>query len=296
MGLDCHCTSSPYFLQTIFTPLKMIKNVGFLMFISLLSLPFRSFAQQDLKVMSSMILEKVTSPGQTYEGKIVIENISNRSHEVKAFQRDYFFDIKNGSKITNPGHLKRSNAKWITFIPDFTTIAPGGSYAIKYTITVPDSVNKDAVSGSYWSLLMVEEVPDKSPESTQDPNDREIRIIRTLQYGIQLITTIDNTGSRKIKFLNTKLVTNDTTGEKSLVVGLENSGNCTFRPQVYMEIYNSRGIKIGTFKGDSYLMHPGTSVQNDIDISTLKQGKYTALLIADGGAGALFGMQLKLDI
>ncbi len=243
-----------------------------------------------------MILEKDVSPGNSYEGKIIVENISDKPHEIKAFQKDYFFDISNGAKVENAGVLTRSNAKWIAFSPDFTTIPANGSIAIKYSVKVPDSTGSNAVTGSYWSLLMIEEVPDKSVESKKTSNDREIRIIRTVQYGVQLITTIEHAGTKKIDFLRTQLSVNDTTGQKSLLVDLKNSGNLTFRPKLYLEIYNSKGLKTGTYHGESYLMHPGTSVRNKIDISTLLQGSYTALLVADGGSGALFGVQLKLNL
>ena len=77
---------------------------------------------------------------------------------------------------------------------------------VNFTVSIP---NDQKLAGSYWSMLMVEGIPQSSPESSRPMAKKktEMGIMQTIRYGIQIATHIANTGERKIEFKDPKVVT-----------------------------------------------------------------------------------------
>ena len=117
-------------------------------------LPFSLSAQ--VSIVGELSQDKDVKPGSEYSGSVVIRNDTNEPQEAKVYQTDYSFQWNGSNNYGDPGTLPRSNAKWITFSPSFVTLPPLGTVTVNYTLTIP----KDTViSGTYWSMLMVEGVP-----------------------------------------------------------------------------------------------------------------------------------------
>ncbi len=67
---------------------------------------------------------------------------------------------------------------------------------INYTVTVPQA---DSLKGTYWSVLMIEPIPKASPEAG---GERTIGITAVTRYAFQIITHIEDTGLRKLRFFD----------------------------------------------------------------------------------------------
>jgi hypothetical protein len=248
-----------------------------------------------VSIIGELSQDKDALPGNEYTGTIVIRNDTNEPQEAKVYQTDYTFQFNGSNNYGEPGLLPRSNAKWITFSPAYVTLPPQGTMAVNYTVTVPKETEQNKLIGTYWSMLMVEGIQKGSAESSIRPKDAKAQmgIMQTIRYGIQIATTIEKTGTKKIQIVGHNVIKKDD-GKRILQVDVENIGEIAIRPDVYVELFNGQGVSLGKFPGVKYRIYPGTSVRQSIDISSVAQGTYKALVVIDAGGDDVFGAQYQL--
>jgi hypothetical protein len=270
----------------------MQKNLPFL--VLALSFLFGSAAAQ-VSVIGELSNDKEARPGEKYDGTINVRNDTNEPQEVKIYQTDYLFFRDGTNTYGDPGSIARSNAKWITFSPSFVTVPPQSMIAINYTVSVPPETLETKLVGSYWSMLMVEGIAKGSAESAAqtDPKKTQMGIRQTIRYGIQIATHIAQTGTKKVNFVDTKLIPNDR-GKRYLQVDLENTGDLWIRPDVFVELFDDKGVSKGKFNGVRYRMYPGTSVRQLIDLTSVESGTYKALVVLDAGGDDVYGAEYTL--
>ncbi len=249
-----------------------------------------------VSVVGELSQDKDVKPGESYTGAIVIRNDTNEPQEAKVYQTDYTFQCDGSNNYGDPGVLPRSNAKWIAFSPSYLTVPPLATMAVNYTVTVPKEMAGGQLSGTYWSMLMVEGIQKGSAESSLPQKDKKAQmgIMQTIRYGIQIATTIANTGEKKIEFLAVALDT--TGGKRSLRVDIKNTGDVGMRPDVTLQLFDQQGEQVGKFSGAKYRIYPGTSVRQLIDVGTVPHGTYKALVVVDGGGDDVFGGQYTLKL
>jgi len=251
-----------------------------------------SFSQ--VSVIGDLSNDKEAKLGERYDGIITVKNDSDEPQEVKVYQTDYLFACDGTNNYADPGTLARSNATWVSFSPSFFTVPPRGTATVNYTVQVPiDSTNKKLI-GSYWSILMVEGIAKGSAESAaqKDAKKPQMGIRQTIRYGIQVATHIAQTGTKKIDFLDQKLVPKD--GKMFLQVDIGNSGEVWVRPTVYVELFDDKGVSKGKFPGVAYRLYPGTSVRQMIDLSSVQTGTYKALVVVDVGDADAYAAEYTL--
>jgi hypothetical protein len=209
---------------------------------------------------------------------------------VKAYQTDYFFYADGKVLYDEPGGLPRSNARWMTLSPRQVTIPANETVPIHYTIQVP---NDATMKGTYWSVIMVEPVPEGSTESSK-PGAKEIGVgvSQVLRFAVQIVTHIGNTGTRQLKFSRVQLVAENE--KKLLTVDVENKGERWLRGSMWAELYDSEGKHVGKFDGGTQRMYPGTSVRFSADLVGIQIGSYKALLVVDCGGDNVFGANVNL--
>ena len=252
-------------------------------------------AAAQVSVIGELSQDRETGPGETYSGTITIKNDSNEPQEAKVYQTDYLFFSDGTNRYGEPGSHPRSNAPWITFSPSFVTVPPQSTVIVSYTVAVPANSAGKTLIGSYWSMLMIEGIPKGSPESSGARDKKaEMGIMQMIRYGIQIASHIRNTGKPMVAFKDEKLVV-DEKGRRIFQVTIENTGDLGFRPEVYMELFNDRGVSQGKFPGIRYRMYPGTSVRESIDVSTVPKGKYKALVVVDAGGEEILAAQYDLQ-
>ncbi len=245
-----------------------------------------------ISVVGGLTHERSVKPGESRQGIVLIRNSSDEPGEVKIYQKDYLFFSDGKNIYGDPGKDPRSNADWISFSPKRLTIPPGETSRVNYTIKVPED---ETAAGTYWSIFMVEGIPKDSPEAAgQEKGKIKVGITTVLRYGIQMVTHIGDTGIRKLKFPDTKLLKEK--NEAILQVDLENIGERYLRPSLWTELYDEEGNYIGRFEGGRLRIYPGTSVRYRIDLARVPKGKYKALVVADCGGDDVFGATYTLEL
>ena len=249
-------------------------------------------AEAGVVIVGSLTREREATVGESYQGVIFVRNPLDEPAEVKIYQTDYLFFSDGTSIYGKPGKIGRSNAKWISFSPHRLVIPPQDKSAVEYTVKVPDD---ETLIGTYWSMLMVEEISKSSPEaSTPEKGRVELGIRQVMRYGIQMLTHIGDTGTRKIKFLDKKLISQD--GKTILQMDIENIGERWLTPTVWVELYNDQGTEVGRFESGKRRIYTSCSVRYKVDLTDVPKGKYKALVVADNGDEYVFGAKYDLGI
>lgn len=253
-------------------------------------------ADAQVSVIGELSQDRGARPGEQYEGSVIVKNDTNEPQEAKVYQTDYLFSFDGTNNYGEPGTMPRSNAAWVSFSPSFVVLPPQGMVTVHFTVNVPTETTDRKLVGTYWSMLMVEGIPKGSAESSlpRDPKKTQMGIRQTIRYGIQIATHIANTGVKKIKFINAKLLKLED-GKSVLQVDIENTGDIGIRPDCYVELFDDKGASIGKFSGHTYRIYPETSVRQSIDLSSVKKGSYKALVVVDAGGDDIFGAQYTLQ-
>jgi len=248
--------------------------------------------QAGVAVVGGLSREKVVELGKTYKGVIFIANPTDEPEQVKVYQTDYLFFSDGRTLYGEAGKAPLSNAAWISFSPSRLTIPAKESLAVDYAIKVPAD---ETLTGTYWSVLMVEAIAESSPEIVQaDKQQVGVGIRNVIRYAVQMITTVGDTGASQLRFPETRLLREN--GRRILQVDIENTGRKWLRPFVWMELYDREGRFVGRFEGRRKRTFPGTSVREKIDLKGVPEGTYKALLVADGGGEAVFGVTHTLEL
>lgn len=122
-----------------------------------------------LTVSSGLTVAKVVLPGEKTGGVIVLTG-GESAETVRIYQTDYMFYADGRNEFGKPGSAPRSNASWITYVPNQLILQPHGRAEVSYQISVP---NDEDLRGTYWSVIMVEPVPALYVDLT-DPSGRPL--------------------------------------------------------------------------------------------------------------------------
>lgn len=269
---------------------KSNKGGLLLVFFLCLCMPLSVFA--DIGIVNGLTHEKMARAGEAYETIIFIKNFGDKQERIKVYQNDFYFYADGRQFYSDPGELDRSNASWITYYPRAIVISAGETIELKCEVQVPD---REDLVGTYWSMIMVEPVPEDAVELSANQNEQvRFGIQQVLRYGIQMITHIGDSGTREIKFLSTEFLKEDT--KKILQVDVENIGQRWLRPVLYVEMFAENGDFAGKFVGGKWRIYPGTSVRYRVDLTQLPEGTYKAMIIVDNLDENVFGAEYSLDI
>lgn len=257
-----------------------------------LYLPLDTEAQ--ISVRSQLSHDKTAETGTTYHGSISVRNDSRTMEEVRVYQTDYSFSSDGSNHFNAPGEHPRSNARWIDLGVSYVNVPPSQTVSIPYSVNVPTI---DTLSGSWWSMIMVEGIPANSPESKTgtDSTKAEFGIRQITRYGIQVATHITGTGASRLNIMESMLVENEK-GEAQLDVAIANNGDKLAQPDVWIELYDAAGTPVGKRDGFKNRIYPGTSVKQKIVLGSLPKGEYKALVIMDAGMNEVFGAEYTLAI
>jgi hypothetical protein len=255
--------------------------------VSLLLIFFSVNATANIVVVNGLTHEYKASAGETYRGQIEVQNNSSKSQYVKIYQRDYLFFYTGEILYNDPGSIDRSNANWITLSSNYVKVGAGEQLSLQYEVVVPEN---DSLLGSYWSLIMVEGVDDIDTNNISEG----ISIQSVMRYAIQIITNINETGLRRLEFINVKLLKEDST--RFLRVDLKNTGERFMSPVLKLELFDPKGNSVAVFEATKRKIYPGTSTRSRVIIENVPPGLYQALLVADNGDEDVFGLNLSLEL
>ncbi|MBN1525438.1 MAG: hypothetical protein JW904_13195 [Spirochaetales bacterium] len=243
-------------------------------------------------VKNGLTHENEAASGEYYEGSLELQNDADIPQEVKIYQADYFFYADGRILYTDPGKLERSNAHWITFSPKRLTIPPKEEISVRFSVKVPAD---KMLSGSYWSVFMVEGIPDESPESTKfKPQESGLGVRQVFRYAIQIVTQIGAVGKKSVQFQETKLLKQGV--EQFLRLDIKNNGKWWLRATVWAELYDQNGNFVGKYEAAPLRLYPETSGRFAIPLSDVPNNTYKALIIVDCGGEDIYGANLNLII
>lgn len=244
-------------------------------------------AAGQIAVVGSTVEEHTAAPGQTYEGTILIRNLTATPQAVRIYQTDYHFFADGTSHFDAAASTPRSNAAWVKPSASSIVIPPNSETTIGYSIAVP---KVDTLRGTFWSALMVEGSPTAPPAAS----NKQVGLGAVVRYAVQLATHLPSPGSRKVAFLNQTQST-DSTGHRVMEVEVENIGDRGYRPSMWVELYNDAGALLGRREQQRGLLYPGTSLRQRFEFDALPAGTYKAVIFADTGDDAVFATQYKLQ-
>jgi hypothetical protein len=144
-------------------------------------------------------------------------------------------------------------------------------------------------------MIMVEPIDENAAEGATGEKGKPRFAIHTIvRYGVQIVTTIDKTGTNKIRFADRKIIAGQE--EKIFQIDIENTGERWLAPLVWVELYNQDGVKMGRLESGKQRVYPGCAVRHRISLPGLPKGSYRALVVADNGDESVFGAQYKLEL
>ncbi|HEX3046937.1 MAG TPA: hypothetical protein VHY08_19440 [Bacillota bacterium] len=250
-----------------------------------------TWAAGGIRVIGELTQEKSVSSGTKYNGSFLIKNTGDTACKVRVYQTDYLF-YANGTNIYgNPGSAPLSNAKWITLSSNYITVPVNETATVNYSVEVPQ--NKE-LRGTYWSIVMVEPVEDITDQTSEQKGKAVLGLKTIIRYGVQIVTNIEETGTRKIEFIDKRLINEK--GKNLLQLDIKNSGERWLVPTVSVQLFDKDGKKSGAFRTEKIRIMPTCSVRCKIPLENITPGKYKALVIVDNGDQYVFGANYDLTI
>jgi hypothetical protein len=250
----------------------------------LLFLPLSAYAS--VEVTGSLKHMHNANPGEVIKGEIKIQNNDSTDQEVRVYQTDLLFNLKDNTFYDEPGGNKRSNANWIQYSPKTVVLKGKEVRNIEYEITVP---KVDTLKGTYWSVIMVEGVTPPNPNQKGELNIRTVT-----RYAVQVVTEMANKGVGSLKFLEPTLVKGEDK-QLFLAIDLINEGDHYIAPEVSIELYDETGTSVKKITAPKKGLYPTTSTRFKLDLEGLPSKKtYTAMIVAAGADDDVFGLEYTL--
>jgi len=249
----------------------------------LLAAPQRANAQ--IAVVGNAVDEHEAGPGQRYVSSITVRNLTAEPQPVRIYQTDYRFSADGTSNFDSAGSVGRSNAAWIKPSASSLMIPPMADVVLNYEVSVPAI---DSLRGTYWSAIMVEGQPRLPPQAGRG----EIGLGAVFRYAVQVATHLPTAGSRKVRITRQGFRTES--GARVFDIVVENTGERAYRPNLWIELYDARGVMRKRIEQQRGLLYPGTSLKQRFSFGALPAGVYKALVFADTGDETVSAAQYRL--
>ncbi len=238
-------------------------------------------------VLNGLAHEFNVTPGNTYQGKIELQNAAGTAQVVTLYQSDMSTMHTGETFYTDSITNDRSNMSWISISSLGLTLDNEEKGSIDFQITVPSS---STLSGTYWSVIMVE--PRDPIHVQEDKSGYSIQ--SKIRYAIQIVCNIGETGTTDLKFLN---ISQESFNNKQyLEVDVENSGQVLIKPTLSLELFDEQGNSLPILKAEKQRIFPNSSKKFIIEIDEIKPGVYQGILIADCDTDDLFGVNITLNL
>jgi hypothetical protein len=241
-------------------------------------------------VRSSLAMDAEAAPGETYQGTIELYNQDDTLRSAEVSLRDYLFTDEGSTQYADPGSHERSNAPWIEFGSSVVTVPPNEETEVQYEVRVPETVDGNAPTGTYWSMLMVRPLGQGTgPSPNQGVAVRQIR-----RYGIQVATHMQGSSGPALEVRSAEVA--DEEAQPTLNVSLENTGTRLASVSVLLELYDEAGSLVREEETSARRLYPGTSAQYQVPLGEVEAGQYEALLVLRPDPGQARGVQYTIEL
>jgi hypothetical protein len=248
-----------------------------------------------VSVDGSTVRDHRAQPSESYSGTFTIVNASDEPQEAKLYQTDYLTNANGSNSYGRPGSGVRSNGAWVSVAPSVVMLPPRSRREVTFTVTVPA---EQSLSGSYWSMVMVEGVPHGSSESTLPVPGRsrvQAAVVTRTRYAVQIITQV-GAPIKPVATFDAPAVHAAKDGTKELQLDLVNTGIRSFAPSFTLEVYTQDGTRVTSAAASREMLYPGTSLRQHFVLRALPSGTYRALVTMDAGDDTVLGAQYTLKL
>lgn len=246
-----------------------------------------SLSHASLVIVNGLSHEHTVQPGIKSQGSIVIKNTSETSRRARIYKTDVVHDCDGQTTFIEGKERERCNSEW-TLLSDNEIVIPSKqSYTLTYELSPGTDID---ANGSYWGVIMVEEIKDLDTIAPQ----RGVTVTSLIRYAIQIIA---NFNSEPVKDLEIIGVDIDTTKEQNLVsVSVTNRGNYMLKPIMILELYNNAGEQVFRTEIPYQKVYPGYCKLFELPINEVPEGTYNGILVADCGDENIYGINLEIDV
>lgn len=231
------------------------------------------------------------SPGDIYTTTIKIINIDTQDAMASIYLSDYQ-RIYDQPQYQEPNTSKRSNAAWIQLGITELVIPARSEREIPVTVTVPAN---DNLSGSYWSLIIVE---GEAKETTLNTNENSLNIDIVNRHGLNVITNFTK-GFFEFAF-NSPNFYKEQDDIIIFSVDTVNTGSKIAYGEAYLDLFTTTGNEIGRIHLGTQIFRPENPTRLTFDLTELStelhSHTYNAIMIIDAGNDNLYGARYNLDI
>lgn len=240
-----------------------------------------------VSVVGGLVRSRPAQPGETYEAVILLKNPAAEAVDVRVYQTDYLFFADGTNLYGEPGSASRSNARWIAVSPARLSLAAGQTASVYVRVQVPAD---PPLSGTYWSLLMIE--PEPEPVVSDGSPTPALGLRQVIRTGVQIVTEVGAAARGAVRFQGKRII-KDESG-RFLELEVENVGDRLLAPAFSAELFQASGVSVGRFEGQKLRIYPGCSVRHRINLTDVPPGAFKAMVIGDNGDEHVFGAQYDL--
>lgn len=249
------------------------------------------FAHAGIVIVGETVLRSAVTPGATLAGTITILNNGSAPVDVRLYQTDYSFKAAGENDYGTPGTSPQSNAKWFTLDANQLTVPTNGTVTVNYRGAVPTDAK---LAGSFWSLVMVEQTEAVVAPTKGAPTERRAAIRTVIRHAVQVVTDLGHPAPAELKVLGKNFEAD--ASSKAFSLDVENRGQWLTRPDVSMEVFDKAGASAAKVAAAKVRLYPACSFRYRFDLTSLKPGKYNALVMLDSGDDNVSGAQYAFEI
>lgn len=218
-------------------------------------------------------------------GIVEIKNVGKKPQRVRFYVKDQSMDCETGGSFFDAGTIDRTNAKWITLATSETILDTGQVFELAYEINKPSDLQE---RGSFWSMIMVENVPDVSTDAPQ----QGVMVRSNLRYAVQIISEVGEETDYDLEF--------DTVyynvASKSLVMEISTPSISIMRMYFEMRIFSDSGAAINQADESYTKLYPSTCRRIEIPLTEAEAGNYDGVVIAKSDSQGVFGYNVRFEI
>lgn len=221
---------------------------------------------------------------QSVKGVVKIKNIGKEPQRIIIYKMDQTMDCVGGGSFMDADSLSRSNASWINLSAVEEVLDTGQMFELVYEIQKPSDSN---IKGSYWSMIMVENIPDIEAE----PEKKGITVRSNLRYAVQIISNVGEAESYDMEFDSVFYDLENQT----LEMMISNPTISIMRPYFEVKLYSDSGHTVNVKRENIVKLYPGTCRRISIPIEDIQQGSYDGVVIAKTEGQGVYGYNVSIE-
>lgn len=246
----------------------IFRKIKVLLIISVMAAIFIASTANANLMFRQPSLKLTLKQGQSFNGGIVLENVSDRPLKVKA---EFVDTIDKDGKT-----VKRACSKWMSLAESDFVIPPNSVKDVRINVEVP----KDA-SGGYWTAIVYsyQQGQMKGPEDVTF----NIKMHIEMPVNIQISDTVKND-------LSASDIRLAYSPEKSLTIKakIKNTGNSFTEAKMLSVLFGPDGKVADKFNSEKFKIYPDEEKEISYEKKPeLKKGRYKAVFMLDFDGGPL---------